>query len=183
MGPLRRRRENLRSINELAERPCCLNAYLAEGNAKQARKRVAADVIFRDSADRILLVDPDYKPDCDLPGGMAEANEPPLEAARREVKEELGLDSRIGNLLCVDWVSPHGPWDDTLMFVFDGGVLSPDQIAALQLIDGELSGYKFCAEEEASAALRPYVWRRVQAALNALQTGHARYLHDGYPAG
>jgi len=69
------------------------------------------------------------------------------------------------------------------MFVFDGGVLSPDQIAALQLIDGELSGYKFCAEEEASAALRPYVWRRVQAALNALQTGHARYLHDGYPAG
>jgi 8-oxo-dGTP diphosphatase len=62
----------------------------------------------------------------------------------------LGLDARLVGLLCVDWVSPHGPWDDTLMFVFDGGVLSSDQIAGLRLIDGELSGYKFCTEEEAS---------------------------------
>ena len=52
-------------------------AYLAEGNAKQARKRVAADVLVRDTSERILLVDPSYKPDWDLPGGMAEANEPP----------------------------------------------------------------------------------------------------------
>jgi 8-oxo-dGTP diphosphatase len=163
--------------------PVAWNAYLAEGNAKQARKRVAADVIFRDAAGRILLVDPGYKPDCDLPGGMAEANEPPLQAARREVKEELGLDARIVGLLCVDWVSPHGPWDDTLMFVFDGGVLSPDQIANVRLLDSELSGYKFCTEQEASTALRPYVWRRVQVALKALQTGQAQYLQDGYPAG
>ena len=53
-------------------------AHLAEGNAKQARKRVAADVLVRDTSQRILLVDPSYKPDWDLPGGMAEANEPPL---------------------------------------------------------------------------------------------------------
>jgi hypothetical protein len=36
--------------------------HLAEGNAKQARKRVAADVIIRDEAGRLLLVDPNYKP-------------------------------------------------------------------------------------------------------------------------
>jgi 8-oxo-dGTP diphosphatase len=69
------------------------------------------------------------------------------------------------------------------MFVFDGGVLSPDQISDLRLADGELSAYKFCTEQQASTALRPYVWRRVQIALNALQTGHAQYLHDGYPTG
>ena len=33
-------------------------AHLAEGNAKQARKRVAADVLVRDTSQRILLVDP-----------------------------------------------------------------------------------------------------------------------------
>jgi len=33
-------------------------AYLAEGNARQARKRVAADVLIRDRAGRVLLVDP-----------------------------------------------------------------------------------------------------------------------------
>ena len=37
--------------------------------------------------------------------------------------------------MCVDWVSPHGPWDDSLMFIFDGGVLSEEQIAGLRLLD------------------------------------------------
>src|SRR4029434_2198406 len=81
----------------------------AEDTAKQARKRVAADVLVRDASQRILLVDPSYKPDWDLPGGMAEANEPPLDAARREGREELGLTLTIGRLLGVDWVRPHGP--------------------------------------------------------------------------
>src|SRR5208282_1770142 len=101
------------SEDPLYERdPEAWNAHLAEGNAKQARKRVSADVILRDAHGRILLVDPKYKPDWDLPGGMAEANEPPADAVRRELREELGLDLHVGDLLCVDWVSPHGPWDD-----------------------------------------------------------------------
>src|ERR1044071_2627079 len=101
--------------------PEAWNALLLEGNRTQPRKRVAADVLFRDKAGRILLVDPTYKPDWDLPGGMAEANEPPLDAAIREVREELGLEYHGGRLLVVDWVAPHGPWDDCLMFLFDGG--------------------------------------------------------------
>jgi 8-oxo-dGTP diphosphatase len=101
--------------------PEAWNTYLAEGNAKQARKRVGADVLIRDEQGRILLVNPRYKPDWDLPGGMAEANESPVAAARRELKEELGLELEIGRLLVVAWVPPHGPWDDSLMFIFDGG--------------------------------------------------------------
>ncbi len=153
--------------------------HLAEGNATQARKRVGADVIVRDDEGRLLLVDPRYKPDWDLPGGMAEANEPPREAARREVAEELGLELPVGRVLCVDWVSPHGPWDDSLMFVFDGGVLTDHQIAGLRLLDGELRAFRFCTEAEAANLLRDYVWRRVQAALEALRAGQARYVEDG----
>jgi 8-oxo-dGTP diphosphatase len=161
--------------------PAAWNAYLAEGNARQARKRVAADVILRDESGRLLLVDPKYKPDWDLPGGMAEANEPPLEAARRELREELGLEFPSGRVLVTDWVSPHGPWDDTLMFIFDGGVLTQDQQRELQLLDEELGDFRFCTDEEASQLLRPYVWRRVKMALEALRTGQTHYLHDGYP--
>jgi 8-oxo-dGTP diphosphatase len=166
---------------ELYERdPEAWNAYLAEGNARQARKRVSADVLLRDVHGRILLVDPTYKPDWDLPGGMAEANEPPADALRRELREELGLDIQVGDLLCVDWVSPHGPWDDLLNFIFDGGALNHSSIEDLRLIDHELRAFEFCDEGQAKERLRPYVWRRVSAALEALETGRARYLQDGY---
>jgi 8-oxo-dGTP pyrophosphatase MutT (NUDIX family) len=158
--------------------PGAWEAYLAEGNAKQARKRVGADVILRDGAGRLLLVDPRYKPDWDLPGGMAEANEAPHEAARRELKEELGHDLQLMELLCVEWVPPHGPWDDSLMFVFNGGQLTDDQIASLKIVDGELAEFRFCTSAEAAQMLRPYVWRRVQAALDGLNKGRVQYL-DG----
>lgn len=168
------------SQGELYERdPEAWNAYLAEGNAKQARKRVSADVIVRDPDGRILLVDPAYKPDWDLPGGMAEANEPPAEAVRRELREELGLTVTVGDLLCVDWVSPHGPWDDLLNFLFDGGTLDRTAIGALRLVDQEVRAFEFCDEGQAKERLRAYIWRRVAAALEALGTGRARYLQDG----
>jgi 8-oxo-dGTP diphosphatase len=166
---------------ELYERdPAGWNAYLAEGNARQARKRVSADAILRDAAGRILLVDPTYKPDWDLPGGMAEANEPPAEALCRELGEELGLGIAVGDLLCVDWVSAHGPWDDLLNFIFDGGILADSDIRNLQLVDRELRAFEFCDENQAEERLRPDVWRRVAAALHALKAGRALYLQDGY---
>ncbi|WP_313949960.1 NUDIX hydrolase, partial [Frankia casuarinae] len=155
-------------------------AHLAEGNARQARKRVSADALIRDEAGRLLLVDPTYKPDWDLPGGMAEANEPPRDALRRELKEELGLDPQVGDLLCVDWVSPHGPWDDLLAFVFDGGALTQQQAQGLRSVDPELAAVRFCSPEEAAQLLRPYVWRRVHVALAVLGGGGVRYLQDGH---
>jgi len=161
--------------------PKAWREHLAEGNAKQARKRVGADALLRDSQGRILLVDPKYKPDWDLPGGMAEANEPPIQALRRELAEELGLEIPASNmtLLCVDWVSPHGPWDDSLMFIFDAGTLTTDQIADLRLTDSELAAYQFFTAEQAQQRLRPYLWQRVSAALEASGTRKVVYLHDG----
>lgn len=85
------------------------DAYLAEGNAKQVRKCVAADVLFRDEAKRILLVNPTYKQAWDLPGGMAEANESPYEAARHELREELALNVPLRGILCIEWILPHEP--------------------------------------------------------------------------
>jgi 8-oxo-dGTP pyrophosphatase MutT (NUDIX family) len=165
----------------LRDDPAAWTAYLAEGNAKQARKRVAAHVLFRDGTGRLLVVEPTYKPDLELPGGMVEANEPPLAAARREVKEELGLDARPFGLLVVDWVPPHGPWDDLVAFIFDGGVLAPAQIAAIRLLDGEVARVRWCSEEEATALLRPRLSKRVRVAMEALRAGGARYLEDGLP--
>lgn len=159
--------------------PAAWHAYLAEGNARQPRKRVAADVLLRDAAGRVLLVDPAYKPEWDLPGGMAEANEAPRSAAERELREELGLDRRVGAVLCVDWVPPHGPWDDSLAFVFDGGILAAGERQSLDLSDGELRGYRFCAAQEIERLVRPRLWRRMEHALGNLVARGALYLEDG----
>jgi 8-oxo-dGTP diphosphatase len=160
--------------------PKAWRQYLAEGNAKQARKRVSADVIIRDTDQRILLVNPSYKPDWDVPGGMVEANEPPHFAAHRELKEELGIDVIVGPLLVVDWVSPHDPWDDLLSMIFDSAALTSEQISRIRFRDKEISDYQFCDSAEAAERLRPYVWRRVAAALEAKDARRALYLVDGF---
>jgi len=170
-------------LRPLYERdPAAWRDHLAVGNATQARKRVAADALIRDEHGRVLLVDPTYKPAWDTPGGMAEANEPPIDALRRELAEELGL-AITGPLVlvCVDWEPPRDPWDDLVIFVFDAGTLAPDQTAALHLADAELSAFEFCTPDQAQARLRPYIWTRLAAAIDAAARGGVAYLHNGHP--
>lgn len=151
-------------------------SWLAEGNAKQARKRVAAKVIVRDRAGRILLVNPTYKDYWDLPGGMAEANEPPRVAAAREILEELGFQAQIGHLLAIDWIGPHGPWDDQLAFTFDGGILADEAIKKLRIVDSEISEFEFFLESDASRLLRDDVAQRLMRAVESLDSHHVRYM-------
>jgi len=160
--------------------PDAWNAYLAEGNATQARKRVAADVLLRDAAGRVLLVNPTYKPGWDLPGGMAEANEPPEQTVVRELREELGLEITVRGLLVVDWVAPHGPWDDQIAFIFEGGHL--DTAEELRPHDEELSEARFVAGDRARQLLRKRMRDRLDAALRAVDEGRPVYLRDGRAA-
>ncbi|MFI9811520.1 NUDIX domain-containing protein [Saccharothrix variisporea] len=150
-------------------------AYLAEGNAKQARKRVAVDLLIRDAAGHVLIVNPTYKEAWDLPGGMAESNEPPRRAGERELAEELGLVVTAGRILTLDWVEPHGPWDDQLVFVFDGGTLTASQAQALRICDPEISQFAFATLEEAKTLLRKDIADRLLRAHTALLSGTTDY--------
>jgi ADP-ribose pyrophosphatase YjhB (NUDIX family) len=99
--------------------------------ASLARKRMAAGALFRDGQGRVLLVDPVYKPVWDLPGGAVEAEESPHAACRREVGEELGLDRPPGRVLAVDWVPSRPDRPEGVVVIYDGGVLSGEDIAAI----------------------------------------------------
>ncbi|SER77723.1 ADP-ribose pyrophosphatase YjhB, NUDIX family [Lentzea xinjiangensis] len=150
-------------------------AYLAEGNAKQARKRVAADVLLRDQRGHIVLVNPTYKEHWDLPGGMAENNEAPRAAAVREVGEELGLSIEPGRVLVLDWIGAHGPWDDQLLFIFDGGVLSDGDAEQLAPRDPEISEVALVPLQKARQLLRADMAERVERAFQALARNTTDY--------
>lgn len=143
------------------------------------RKRVAGGALIRNGADRLLFVTPGYKPFLEIPGGVAESNESPLCACRREVKEELGLDLDISRLLVVDWMPAHGVWTDGVMFIFDGGQLDDEQSARLGVTDPELTGFRFLTLTEATSHLRPSMARRIARALAALRDGIPRYAEFG----
>ena len=143
-----------------------------------ATPRVSAGALFVDKYDRVLLVEPTYKSYWDLPGGYVEPGESPLAACVREVREELAIEPPIGPLLVVDW-APAESEGDKLLFVFAGGTLSTDQLAAIRLGENELRSYDFRDLAGADAILIPRLARRLVAALDAYRSGQARYLEHG----
>lgn len=151
-------------------------AYIAD----LTRVRAAGGALILDEQGRVMVVYPTYKDTCELPGGSLEPGESPLETCKRELKEELGFTPPICGLLCVDWVPPNPPWDGGLMFLFDGGVLSPAQIAAVRLPPAELSRFEFVPVEKLSSVLVPRLATRVLACLPMRGRG-GLYLEAGVP--
>ncbi|MFI0219972.1 NUDIX domain-containing protein [Streptomyces lydicus] len=123
---------------------------------------------------------PTYKPGWDLPGGMAEANEAPAAALSRELREELGLHAIPRGLLVVDWVPPHGPWDDQIAFIFDAGTLDDPQAAGLRPHNEELAETAFLPIDAALMLLDGRIRNRLAAAIQASKAGCPAYLHDGH---
>jgi 8-oxo-dGTP pyrophosphatase MutT (NUDIX family) len=144
---------------------------------------MAATVLFFDDADRVLVVQPTYKPHWELPGGAVDADESPYAAACREVKEELGLPRAAGRLLAVDWVPPRPDRTEGLVLVFDGGRLSAGEITGLAVPADELRGWSWCTGQEAAGLLSPLLARRLAEALRARESGVVVYLENGirYP--
>jgi 8-oxo-dGTP pyrophosphatase MutT (NUDIX family) len=143
-----------------------------------ARACAAAGVLFFDEAGRVLLVRTTYGPGWDMPGGFLRPGETPTEAAAREVSEELGIKPPIGRLLVVDW-APHPDNGDKVLFVFDGGQLTPEHIAQIKLDPVEIAGYSYHDPELIGQLLIPRLARRIRAAAGAHMSAHMVYLERG----
>ncbi|MEV5883777.1 NUDIX domain-containing protein [Streptomyces sp. NPDC052020] len=145
---------------------------------------LAAGVLLFDERDRVLLVDPTYKPGWEFPGGIVEPGEAPARAGIREVEEETGivLDD-VPSLLVVDWERPAPPGFGGLRLLFDGGRLDSAEAGRLLLPGPELRGCRFVTEAEAADLLPPVRYERLRWALRARERGAALYLEAGVPVG
>lgn len=124
-------------------------------------KRLAACVMLFDQAGRLLILETTYRPEWLLPGGLVEPDEPPWVGARREVREEIGVELGTLSFAGMDWRSSDDEFNDSLHFVFDGGVLSSEQQAMIRPDGSEISSYRFVERGEAEALVEPHLSRRV----------------------
>jgi 8-oxo-dGTP pyrophosphatase MutT (NUDIX family) len=145
---------------------------------------LAAGVLLFDEQDRVLLVDPTYKPGWEFPGGVVEPGEAPAHAGVREVAEELGLRLKADpRLLVTDWEPPRPPGYGGIRLLFDGGLLPAEEAERVLLPGAELRGWRFVTETEAAELLPSVRLERLRGALRARESGRPVYLEAGVPVG
>lgn len=166
-----------RSITSGPSRVVPVEQYVAGLN----RKRMAAGVLFRDVKGRVLLVEPSYKPNWEIPGGAVEADESPWATATRELIEELGWDRPPGRLLVMDYVRPQDSRPEGVVFVFDGGVLEETDVSGMVFADGEVLSAGFHTLMELRGKVKPLLADRLAAALNAVEQGVTVLFEHGLP--
>lgn len=140
---------------------------------------MGAGVLIRDERGRVLVVEPTYKESWEIPGGSVEQDESPRTTCAREVREELGLSRPVGRLLCLEWQGPEPDRTESLMFIYDGGVL--DDPSTIRLPADELASSRFVDPDEMDGLMVARLTRRVRAALHALNEGTVVELEDGTP--
>ena len=143
-----------------------------------SRPRVAAGALFFDEQGDVLLVKPTYKEGWEIPGGYVEPGETPREACEREIKEELGLDCVVGQLLVVDW-APSESEGDKVLFIFDAGEISDDLTGRLRLQRDQLSACAFQSPDIFEELMPARLARRVAAAARSRKDGTVKYLEHG----
>jgi 8-oxo-dGTP pyrophosphatase MutT (NUDIX family) len=152
---------------------------MAEAYRAGSSRQMAAGALFRDGAGRVLLVEPSYKPNWDLPGGLVEADESPWAAAARELMEELGWNRPLGRLLVVDHLRAEDSTPESVLFVFDGGVLTEEDLADVEFPDGELLSASFHTVAQARGKVLAPLAYRLEAALEALGQGVTALCEQG----
>lgn len=147
------------------------------------KKRMGAGCLFFNSNGEVLLVKPSYKNSWEIVGGVVEDNESPKAACEREIAEEIGLTIQIKNLLVVDYNSyPEDKHKtESLMFIFDGGMLSEEDIAKIRLQESELEGYQFFPVDSLPDNLQSNLAQRIHMAFKQKALHCPIYLENQNP--
>lgn len=123
---------------------------------------LSANAVLRDPQGRIALVRNTYRDGWSLPGGVVDDNEPPADAAVREVREELGHAAPgEPKLLAVQWATRGASPMQFLNLTFDVGVCEDPSTLVPQ--EEEIAEIGFFSLEDLPEGLRPFMRHRVDA--------------------
>ncbi|MFC4961962.1 NUDIX domain-containing protein [Streptomyces mauvecolor] len=93
-----------------------------------------------------------------LPGGIVHLNESPRTAARREIREELGLDITVGDLLATEWTQAHTPGRRArITLTFIGPRITREDIDRIVLQASEVDALEWADPTRATTVLHPSI--------------------------
>jgi 8-oxo-dGTP diphosphatase len=138
---------------------------------------VAAGALIFDDQGRILLIRHRWRQAWEYPVGVADPGESPLQTAKREVHEEVGLRPDSFTLLGVDSTHSRHP-NGNLIFTFSAHV-NASQASKLKLEAFEARGYRWVTRVEAQEIISDRLKNRFQELLKAYDVGHTAYLESG----
>lgn len=140
---------------------------------------LASGALITNEAGDVLIVNPTYRDHWLIPGGSVDKDESPRETCVRELKEELGLDITIDELLSIEYLPQRDYKPEAIHFIFAGGALTAEQIANITLCNQELSEYRFLPIDEACDLLNPSLSVRFYAAWQNVGESRTSYLERG----
>jgi 8-oxo-dGTP diphosphatase len=144
------------------------------------KKRMGSGCLFFDAEGKVLLVKPTYKESWEIVGGVVEDNESPKAACEREIEEEIGLRISVGALLVVDYNAypADSSKTESLMFVFDGGMLSAENLARIRVQENEISHCEFFSVEALPDTLQINLAARIRMAVQQKASSGTIYLEN-----
>lgn len=143
------------------------------------KRRMGAGALITDGSGKVLIVQPTYKDQWEPPGGIVEAGETPAQACIRECREELGLRLDIRRLLVIEHQTEGGVRGDSIMFIYDGGMLA--DLSDVTLAADELKSAGFFGRDDLASRLSARLARRLNYALDARRDGMLIELENGVP--
>ena len=146
--------------------------------ARLARVRQGAGALITTPDGRVVMYDVTYRDYLELPGGAVEVGESPPASCARECREELGVDVVVGRLLVLDHQTDGGDRGDSVMFVYDGGVLDEADLADVPS-DDEGRGVVLVDPSDVDQVTIPRLANRIRSALVARKTGRVAEAVNG----
>jgi 8-oxo-dGTP pyrophosphatase MutT (NUDIX family) len=166
---------NQKVFNESVLCECDIMNFMNEYYKNLPKKRMAGGAIIKNKQGNILILETTYKTHWELPGGVTEDNESPRQSAEREIKEELGIDIKLGHCLVAHYRAAMGDQNENIMWVFDGGVVDE---SVIKLCDKELKGFAFVTWEEAEEKVGKRIASRLPYCKQALDEKRTIYLES-----
>lgn len=150
----------------------------AEWLASLATKRSAVAILLLNTAQELLLVKPSYRNEWLTVGGVVEKMESPLQAAQRELFEEVGLKDLKLTLRATRFTRSIEDDTESYQFVFSAPALTPEQIKEININGDEIIGFDFYPLTKAISLLPPRLAARIDFGAQHLKNNSAGYLDN-----